>query len=124
MPKGMFGGRTLLPFDIYQQLRRIYFGKESVERPEDDEDQVEPKDHFYRKSYLDVIADSGTVEAYLLTKQEMQYLPDHCLASIFDAIVQIKEPDRPAKEEVILAKKEAMIKERIEKEKEVNRIIK
>ena len=75
MPKTMFGGRTLLPFELYLQLRRIYFGQSTIERNED-EVMVEPKDQFYLKSYLDVIADSGTVEAYLITKQEMQYLSD------------------------------------------------
>ena len=70
MPKSMFGGRTLLPFELYLQLRRIYFGQSTIERNEE-ETMVEPKDQFYLKSYLDVIADSGTVEVYLITKQEM-----------------------------------------------------
>ena len=98
MPKTMFGGRTLLPFELYLQLRRIYFGQSTIERNED-EVMVEPKDQFYLKSYLDVIADSGTVEAYLITKQEMQYLSDQFLETIYDSIVQVKEPDRPSKGE-------------------------
>ena len=114
----------MLPYELYLQLRRIYFGAESVERPEDDEEQTEPKEHFYMKSYLDVIADSGTVEAYLVTKQEMQYLSDHFLETIYDHIVQIKEPDRPSKEEIIMERKDAMIKERNNKVKMVKGIIK
>ena len=98
MPKGMFGGRTLLPFELYLQLRRIYFGQSSIERTEDD-GVIEQKDQFYLKSYLDVIADSGTVEAYVITKQEMQYLSDAFLESVYDSIVQVKEPDRPTKGE-------------------------
>ena len=39
------------------------------------------------KAHLDVIADSGTVECYLLTKQEMQYFPDNLLKNIYDTIV-------------------------------------
>ncbi len=53
------------------------------------------------KSYLNVIADSGVVETYLLTKMEMQYLPDSELKIIYDAICQIKEPDRPNTEDWI-----------------------
>ena len=123
MPKGMFGGRVLLPYELYLQLRRIYFGQDSVERQEDEEDTTETKEQFHMKSYLDVIADSGTVEVYLITKQEMQYLSDHFLERIYDSIVQIKEPDRPAKESVITEKKEYLIKERKDKVKMVKGII-
>ena len=76
------------------------------------------------KSYLDVIADSGTVEAYFISKQEMQYLSADILDLIFDSIVQIKEPDRPFGEQEIVEKKEAMIKERNDKVKMVKGIIK
>jgi len=40
------------------------------------------------KSFLNVVADSGVVEAYLITKTEMQYLPDSELKIIFDWITQ------------------------------------
>jgi hypothetical protein len=48
-----------------------------------------------------VIADSGVVETYLLTKAEMQYLRDSELKAIYDQIVQVKEPDRPNTETAI-----------------------
>ena len=39
------------------------------------------------KSFLNVIADSGVVETYLLTKTEMQYLRDNELKTIYEKIV-------------------------------------
>ena len=90
MPKGMFGGRVLLPYELYLQLRRIYFGQESVERPDDRVDPNETKEHFLMKSFLDVIADSGEVEAYLITKEDMHYLSGvdgDPLETIYDSIV-------------------------------------
>jgi len=45
-----------------------------------------------------VIADSGVVETFLLTKTEMQYLRDSELKTIYESIVQVKEPDRPITE--------------------------
>jgi len=32
MPKNYFGGRVLLPFDMYMNLRRIYCGANSIAR--------------------------------------------------------------------------------------------
>lgn len=48
----------------------------------------ESEETYQLKSFLNVIADSGVVETYLLTKAEMQYLPDSELKIIFDYIVQ------------------------------------
>ena len=44
------------------------------------------------------------METYLLTKTEMQYLPDSDLKLIYDAIVQVKEADRPDTEEAVAEK--------------------
>ena len=51
-----------------------------------------------------MIADSGVVETYLLTKTEMQYLRDSELKTIYENIVQVKEPDRPNTEAVVMQK--------------------
>jgi hypothetical protein len=32
MPKNFFGGRVLLPFEMYMNLRKIYFGVDSLDR--------------------------------------------------------------------------------------------
>jgi hypothetical protein len=32
MPKNFFGGRVLLPFEMYINLRSIYFGEDSLKR--------------------------------------------------------------------------------------------
>ena len=42
-----------------------------------------------------MIADSGIVETYLITKQDMQYLPDGALKIAYDMIARVREPDRP-----------------------------
>ena len=81
IPNHQFGGRTLLPFDLYMQLKRIYFGDKFERKPQRPEGQPfspsevdETEEQWQLKSHLDVIADSGTVECFLITKQEMQYL--------------------------------------------------
>lgn len=64
----------------------------------------ESEEHYQLKSFLNVIADSGVVETYLLTKTDMQYLPDSDLRLIYDEIVQIKEVDRPSTKESVAEK--------------------
>jgi hypothetical protein len=32
MPKNFFGGRVLMPFELYMNLRKIYFGKQALTR--------------------------------------------------------------------------------------------
>ena len=32
-PKNWFGGRVLMPFELYQSLKRVYFGSDYVQRP-------------------------------------------------------------------------------------------
>lgn len=70
--KNWFGGRVLMPFELYMNSRRVYFGNDYVARCKTahfDEDESEEK--YQLKSLLNVIADSGVVETYLLTKAEM-----------------------------------------------------
>jgi len=38
-PKKQFGGRVLLPFELYISLRRIYFGADALRKP----DELQPK---------------------------------------------------------------------------------
>jgi len=82
----------------------MYYSSDFANRPKtatlrDSEDQAESEEKFQLKSFLNITADSGVVETYLLTKAEMQYLPDHELKIIFDYIAQQREPDRPASQE-------------------------
>ena len=106
-PKNWFGGRVLMPFELYMNTRKSYFGQLYMNRPKEssigDESNYETDEKYQLKSLLDVIADSGVVETYLITKMEMQYLPHSELKIIYDAIVQVKEPDRPNTEEVVNA---------------------
>lgn len=85
LPFQQFGGRSLPPFELYLQLRRIYFGDDYVARPQGKDQPsanggkkslMKEEERYQMKSFLDVIADSGIVETYLITKQEIQYLSD------------------------------------------------
>jgi hypothetical protein len=77
-------------------MRRVYFGHDYVNRPMKMKEALhsarsveheETEDHYQLKSLLNVIADSGVVETYLITRAEMSYLPDSELKIIFDWIV-------------------------------------
>ena len=48
------------------------------------------------------------METYLLTKAEMQYLRDGELKTVYQQIVQVKEPDRPNTEAAVLEKYKEM----------------
>ena len=61
------------------------------------------------KSFLDVVANSACVEAYLITKPGIEYLSGQNLKNIYECIVQEKEPDRPFVEEKINMKKNEML---------------
>lgn len=115
MPKNYFGGRVLLPFDMYLNLRRIYCGNEAVSRiypkyiPQTEQEK-ESEEHYHLKSLLSVIADSGVVELYILDKSDMGYLPDHILKRLFEQIAQEKDSDRPMTWDKIEETKEQIIK--------------
>ena len=89
MPRNHFGGRVLLPFDMYTNLRRIYCGEEALKRvypkyiPQSAQ-EAESDEDYQLKSLLSIIADSGVVEVYILDKTDMSYIPDHVLKQIFE----------------------------------------
>jgi hypothetical protein len=64
MPRKHFGGRVLLPFDMYTNLRRIFCGEESLKRiypkhiPQAVQ-EAETEEEYQLKSFLSIIADSG-----------------------------------------------------------------
>lgn len=103
MPGSCFGGRILPPYELYMNLRKCYFGGKSVIRPKHsmycDDDASDEKYHML--SFLNVVADSGVVEVYILTKLELQYLHDSHLKHIYELIIQSKEADRPVPEDDI-----------------------
>ena len=64
MPKNFFGGRTLVPFEMYMNLRRIFFGSTELARyyPRGatyDSIEKESEEKYQLKSLLSVIADAG-----------------------------------------------------------------
>jgi hypothetical protein len=78
MPGSSFGGRVLPPYELYRNLTQIYKGKEYITRPVPSmfcSDET-PDDKYNMMSFLNVIADSGVVETYLITKTELAYLHD------------------------------------------------
>ena len=103
MPGSFFGGRVLPPFEIFMNFRRIYFGQDYVKRPtKTSHNEIEESEEQYQlKSFLNVIADSGEVEVFKITRSELGYLNEKQQFLIFDMLTQIKEPDRPEKEETI-----------------------
>ena len=75
------------------------------------------------KSFLDIVADSACVEAYLITKQGIQYLSDKYLKNVYEMIVQEKEPDRPFLEEKIIQKRDKKIEDQEKNLSTVQRIM-
>jgi len=106
---------VLIPFEMYMNLRKIYFGVESLQRyyPKGISQQKidnEPEEKYQMKSLLSVIADSGVVEIYILDKSDMAYLPDYILRKIYEKVALVKEADRPMHEEEIEQSKERMMR--------------
>ena len=75
------------------------------------------------KSLLSVIADSGRVEVYILSKQDMSYIPDNTLKKVFEKIVVLKEPDRPYSVSEIEDMKDNMVKWEYFKQKAIDRLL-
>jgi hypothetical protein len=46
-PGSHFGGRVLPPFEIYMNLRRVYFGHEYLERPKGAPSEAEENEEQY-----------------------------------------------------------------------------
>ena len=83
-------------------LRRVYFGADYLERPKGAPTEAEEgEEHYQLKSFLNIIADSGVVEVFKVTRGELAYLNEKQQSVVYDTIVQMKEPDRPNKENLI-----------------------
>ena len=51
------------------QLKRIYFGPESLKRPGNEPvTDMRSEEEYQMKSFLDIVADSAVVEAFMITK--------------------------------------------------------
>jgi hypothetical protein len=76
-PGSSFGGRVLPPFEVYVNLKKIYFGSDCLARPKEKLfDLDEPEEKYQLKSLLNIIADSGVVEIYKITRTELAYLSE------------------------------------------------
>ena len=64
------------------------------------------------KSFLDIVADSAQVEAYLITKQNLEYLSGQNLKNVYETIVQEIEPDRPYTKDKIIQKRDEKMADR------------
>jgi len=70
--KHWFGGRVLMPYEVYINNRRSHYGNDYLVRPKSTTAPAdEPDEQYQLKSLLNIIADSGQVETYLLTKSEV-----------------------------------------------------
>jgi len=101
-----FGARVLVPFDHYQSMRLLFFGKDALQRfypagaTEEERAKVdaEPSEHYWMKSLLSVQADSATVVVWILDRGHMSYLPDKVLKDAFEEVMKEREADRPLQE--------------------------
>lgn len=75
------------------------------------------------KSFLNVIADSGVVEVYKITRAELAYINEKQQSIVYDNIVQMKEPDRPNKENIIRLIRDKFIEWDTEKKARVREVI-
>ena len=76
-----FGGRALIPYDHYANLKRLWFGESSLERYypigcSRKQIDKESDESYNFKSLLSVVADSAKCEVWIIDKQDMGYLPD------------------------------------------------
>ena len=116
-----------MPLEMYINLRRIFYGIEDLTRlphPHIPQHVLEESDEkFHLKSLLSVIADSGIVEAYILTKQDMSYIPDTTLKKVFEKIALCKDPDRPYTAYEVEEMKENMTRWEEYKSKAIDRLL-
>ena len=75
------------------------------------------------KSFLDIVADSASVEAFLITKSALEFLTGQNLKNVYETIVQETEPDRPYQEDKIKKKKEEILQSQEDSLATVKKII-
>ena len=58
-----------MPLDFYMALRRVFYGNDYMARPRQSYEDGKETDEFYQmKSLLNIVADSGDVQIFLITK--------------------------------------------------------
>lgn len=91
MPGNYFGARTLLPYEHYSNLKRLFMPEQMNERyyppgvPHEIID-AEADEHYHLKSMLSVVSNSARVKVWTLNKSDMNYLPDKVLKQVFESI--------------------------------------
>ena len=100
MPGNFFGGRMLMPFEHYSNMKRLYFGNNIMDRfypagANQDLIDKEPEEKYHTKSLLGVMASSAKVTCWIIDKVDMNYLPESACKHIFEQVVFSKEEDRP-----------------------------
>lgn len=106
MAGNYFGGRMLMPFEHYINIRRFMFGESQLHRyypkgvPKASVD-AESDEKYHTKSLLSVVANSAKVKVWIVDKQDMNYLPEPVQKKLFENIVLCKEEDRPCSEQDI-----------------------
>jgi hypothetical protein len=96
-----FGGRVLVPFDVYQSEKTLYFGHNALDRYYpigcDKKKIDEMSDEEYNmRSLLSVVADTAKVEVWILDKDLLSLLEDSDhMKHVYEKIILSKEEDRP-----------------------------
>lgn len=70
-----------------------------------------------------MIADSGVVEVFKITRKEIAYLNEKQQALVYETIAQEREPDRPDLEQAIKDKQAKFIEWDNDKKARVNKIL-
>ena len=104
-----FGSRTLIPFDVYQSLKMLYYGRDALKKhypfgcsgKQRQKISWETNEYYWMKSLLSVQADSAKVDVWIINKNHMGYLTDRVLKDAFEKIMACKEIDRPHSEQDI-----------------------
>ena len=81
--------------DQYEELKRPTMSKFEKHFCESSEFTEFDKENFFKKSLLSVVANSATVEVFLIQKDHMTFLPETTQSMIFEQMIKIPEADRP-----------------------------
>ena len=76
MAKQFVGTRMIVPYEMYLSAKRKSHEEVALFKK-----AHESEEEFYLKSLLALVADSGTVEVYLIEKTHMSFLPEQTLVS-------------------------------------------
>ena len=90
-----------MPFEEYYRNRRELYGSDAVRKHypvgcNKTKIDKEPLEDYLTKSLLTVVADSATVEVWLISATDLNYISEkQDLKRVYEEICCLREPDRP-----------------------------